>query len=297
MSRAASASLPNDLRAGRTFRGLVLVSTPIGNLEDISERARAMLRGCDLVLCEDTRRTGHLLNALQIKARLESLHDHNEDEKVPGVLARLHDNQTIALVSDAGTPLISDPGYRLVSAVIDAGLPISAVPGPNAALTALTLSGLPPLPYLFLGYPPPRQAARLETFGQLRAAERAGLSATLIWQEAPHRLLEMLADLSRVFAGRPSVVARELTKRFETVERGTPEALIETFTKSPARGEIIVLLGPSVDRDAEDLDGRLRVALASTSIKDAASLVSVATGLPRKIVYARALELRAEANS
>jgi 16S rRNA (cytidine1402-2'-O)-methyltransferase len=294
MSRAASANLPNDSRAGSTFQGLVLVSTPIGNLEDISERARRVLRECDLILCEDTRRTGHLLTALQIRGRLESLHDHNEAERIPGVLARLHDNKTIALVSDAGTPLVSDPGYRLVSAVIEAGLPVSAVPGPNAALTALTLSGLPPLPYLFLGYPPPRQASRLASFGHLRAAERSGLAATLLWHEAPHRLLDMLADLNQIFGGRRAAVARELTKRFETIERGTPERLIDVFTASPARGEIVVVLGPPEQQDAEDLDGRLRAALASSSVKDAATVVSVATGLPRKLVYARALELQSE---
>jgi 16S rRNA (cytidine1402-2'-O)-methyltransferase len=195
------------------------------------------------------------------------------------------------LVSDAGTPLVSDPGYRLVRAAIEAGLTVSAVPGPNAAVTALILSGLPPLPFLFLGFPPPRQAARRAAFSLLRAAERAGLSATLVWHEAPHRLLETLADLMEVFGDRTASVARELTKRFETVERGKVSALTDLFTREPPRGEITVLIGPPEADDPEDLDGRLRAALATQTVKDAAALVSTATGLPRKVVYARALQI------
>ncbi|HYZ23849.1 MAG TPA: 16S rRNA (cytidine(1402)-2'-O)-methyltransferase [Rhodopila sp.] len=297
MSVAASAQPLDDLRAGHSvpLSGLVLVSTPIGNLADISDRARRVLRDCDLVLCEDTRRTGQLLAALQLQKRTETLHEHNEDARIAGVLARLRDGQVVALVSDAGTPLISDPGYRLVRAAIAAGLPVTAVPGPNAALTGLILSGLPPLPYLFLGFPPPKRGARLAAFAGLRAVERAGLEATLVWHEAPHRLTETLADLRDVFGDRRAAVARELTKRFETVERGTLGSLVALFQKTPARGEITVLMGPPTDKDPEDLDGRLRQALATSSVKDAAALVSVATGLPRKVVYARALELQAEA--
>src|ERR1700761_1069412 len=182
----ASAASPGDLRDGHPvpFHGLVLVSTPIGNLGDISARAREALATCDVVLCEDTRRTGRLLSAMDIRARTETLHEHNEDARIASILARLRDNEAIALVSDAGTPLMSDPGYRLVRAVIEAGLPVSAVPGPSAAVTALILSGLPPLPFLFLGFPPPKRAARIAAFGKLRAAERAGLSCTLVWHEA-----------------------------------------------------------------------------------------------------------------
>jgi 16S rRNA (cytidine1402-2'-O)-methyltransferase len=296
MSVAASAQSPDDPRAGpsASLHGLVLVSTPIGNLGDISERARNLLRECDLVLCEDTRRTGLLLSALNIQNRTEALHEHNEDAKIDGVLEKLRADRTVALVSDAGTPLVSDPGYRLVRAVITAGLPITAIPGPNAAVTALTLSGLPPLPYLFLGFPLPKRAARLASFAGLRAAERAGLSATLIWHEAPHRLTETLADLREVFGDRAAAVARELTKRFETVERGTVESLLALFSREPARGEITLLISPPQAKDPEDLDGRLRQVLATHSVKDAAAVVSIATGLPRKIVYARALELQAE---
>jgi 16S rRNA (cytidine1402-2'-O)-methyltransferase len=272
----------------------VLVSTPIGNLGDMSARARAALNASDLILCEDTRRTGRLLAAFDIRGRTEPLHEHNEDARIDSVLERLRAGQTIALVSDAGTPLMSDPGYRLVRAAIAANLPVTAIPGPNAAVTALILSGLPPLPFLFLGFPPAKQAARRAAFSGLRAAERAGLSATLVWHEAPHRLLETLADLQDVFGDRAAAVARELTKRFETVERGKVSDLVCLFTLEPPRGEITLLIGPSETDDPEDLDGRLRAALATQTVKDAAALVSAATGLPRKVVYARALEIHEE---
>src|ERR1700677_5016728 len=167
MPVATLAAAPDDPRDGQSgpLRGLVLVSTPIGNLGDISARARAALESCDLILCEDTRRTGRLLSAIDIRSRTETLHEHNEDARIESVLERLRANQTIALVSDAGTPLVSDPGYRLVRAAIEADLPVTAIPGPNAAVTALILSGLPPLPFLFLGFPPPRQSARRASFG------------------------------------------------------------------------------------------------------------------------------------
>jgi 16S rRNA (cytidine1402-2'-O)-methyltransferase len=294
MQVAASAASPDELRDGQPIplHGLVLVSTPIGNLGDISGRARGVLAACDLVLCEDTRRTGRLLSAIDIRVRTETLHEHNEDARIESVLERLRTNETVALVSDAGTPLVSDPGYRLVRAAIEAGLPVSAVPGPNAAITALILSGLPPLPFMFLGFPPAKRAARRAAFSKLRAAERAGLSSTLVWHEAPHRLLETLSDLLDLFGDRRAAVARELTKRFETVERGPVSSLMTLFSQGPARGEITVLIGPPEVDDPEDLDGRLRAALTTQTVKDAAALVSTATGLPRKLVYARALEIR-----
>jgi 16S rRNA (cytidine1402-2'-O)-methyltransferase len=296
MPVVASAASP-DVAHGSPptkLHGLVLVSTPIGNLGDISARAREELATCDRILCEDTRRTARLLSALDIHARTETLHEHNEDARIAAVLTRLRENQTIALVSDAGTPLVSDPGYRLVRATIAAGLRVTAIPGANAAITALILSGLPPLPFMFLGFPPPKQAARRTAFSGLRAAERAGLSITMIWHEAPHRLLETLTDLQDVFGDRRAAVARELTKRFETVERGKLSDLSTVFSREPARGEITVLLGPPETEDPEDLDGRLRAALATQSVKDAAAIVSMATGLPRKLVYARALQLHEE---
>jgi len=292
----ACAASPDDQPDGEPVPGgLVLVSTPIGNLGDVSTRARETLASSDLILCEDTRHSGHLLTALGIKARTGPLHEHNEDARIGPVLALLRAGRRVALVSDAGTPLLSDPGFRLVRAAIAEGLPVSAVPGPNAALTALVLSGLPPVPFLFLGFPPPRAAARRAAFGGLRAAEHAGLAATLIWHEAPHRLAETLADMAAAFGARPAAVGRELTKRFEEVRRGTLPDLAAWYAGHPARGEVTVLVGPGrQEADDEGLDERLRAALAGGSVKDAAALVATATGLPRKVVYARALELAAD---
>ncbi len=260
----------------------------------MSPRARQALQDADVVLCEDTRHTGQLLTAVGVTAKLQPLHEHNEDASIPSVLRMLREGRRVALVSDAGVPLVSDPGYRLVRAAIAEGLPVSAVPGPNAALTALLLSGLPPLPFLVLGFPPPRQGARRTSFGAIRAAERAGLSATLIWYEAPHRLAATLADLADAFGERSAAVARELTKRFEEIRRDRLPVLAAYYAVNPARGEVTVVLGPPEEQDPEDLDGRLRTALASHSVKDAAALVAAATGLPRKLVYARALALSSE---
>jgi 16S rRNA (cytidine1402-2'-O)-methyltransferase len=273
----------------------VLVSTPIGNLGDVTSRAMMALRLADIVLCEDSRVTARLFFALGVKARLESFHDHNEESRTPKLLEAMRGGQKFALVSDAGTPLMSDPGFRLVRAAVAEGFAVTALPGPNAAVTALTLSGLPPHPFLFLGFAPPRGAARRTAFASLRAAEGAGLSATMIWYESPHRVAEMLADLQTVFGDRPAVLARELTKHFEQVRRGTVSALIAGVAADPPRGEICVLLGPH-DPDAEgppavDLDARLRAELARTRLKEAVAIVAAETGLPRRQVYARALTL------
>ena len=284
---------PAPDRASFIPSGLVLVATPIGNLADISARALDALRHADLVLCEDTRTTARLLTHHGIAARTSPLHDHNEEARIPALLDTLRGGGRVALVSDAGTPLVSDPGFRLVRAVVAAGLPVSAMPGPNAAVMALILSGLPPQPFLFLGFPPPRSAARLVAFGRLRAVERAGLSATLLWHEAPHRLAESLTDLAAQFGDRPAAVARELTKRFEEVRRGLLPELAAHYAAVPARGEITIAVGPAPEdaTDGQDVDGQLRQALKQNSLKDAAALVSGATGLPRKLVYARALAL------
>ncbi|GBQ66550.1 tetrapyrrole/corrin/porphyrin methyltransferase [Ameyamaea chiangmaiensis NBRC 103196] len=273
---------------------LTLVATPIGNLGDFSTRGADALARADLVLCEDTRTTAKLLRAKGLSVRTEPLHDHNEAQRAPALVERLLAGARIAVVSDAGTPLMSDPGFRLVRAAIDAGVTVTAVPGANAAVIALTLSGLPPHPFMFVGFAPPRSAARRDGFSRLRAAEQAGLSATLIWHEAPHRLRDMLADLADVFGPeRPAAVARELTKRFEEVRRGTLSELQRWFGATEPRGEITVLIGPAPQDDAgaADLDTLLREALATNSVKDAATLVATTVALPRRTVYARALEL------
>ncbi len=277
---------------------LVLVSTPIGNLGDMTSRAATVLRLADIVLCEDSRVTARLLSALGIRARLEPFHDHNEDQRIPRLLEAAAAGQKLALVSDAGTPLMSDPGFRLVRAMVAAGMAVTAVPGPNAAVTALALSGLPPHPYLFLGFPPPRGAARRTAFAALRAAEAAGLSASMVWYESPHRIGEMLADLLTVFGDRPAALARELTKHFEEVRRAPLSALIAGVAADPPRGEITVVLGPPDAAQTElrgpDLDARLRVEMARSRLREAVAIVAAETGLPRRQVYARALALGGE---
>ncbi len=273
----------------------MLVSTPIGNLGDMTARGLAVLRGADLVLCEDTRVTAHLLRHFGISCRTLALHDHNEDARIPEVLRSLANGATVALVSDAGTPLVSDPGYRLVRAALDAGAPVTAAPGANAAVTALTLSGLPPHPYLFLGFPPPKSAARKAAFARLRAAERAGLGATLVMYESPHRAGETLADLAVCFGPRPAALTRELTKRFEEVVRGTLPDLAARFATTEPRGEVTLVVGPPPDEaatDGADLDALLTHAMRTESVREAAAGVAAATGMPRREVYARALALR-----
>ncbi|WP_270939329.1 16S rRNA (cytidine(1402)-2'-O)-methyltransferase, partial [Falsiroseomonas oryzae] len=192
----ASGDPPGQAAPREAPQGLSLVATPIGNLGDLSPRALQVLGAVDAVLCEDTRVTGQMLTRYGVSAPLLPLHDHNESEMVPRILERLRAGQRLALASDAGTPLVSDPGYRLVRAVIEAGLPVTAVPGPNAAVVALTLSGLPPHPFLFMGFLPPRAGPRGAAIAKLRAAERAGLAATLVLHEAPHRLAEALSALA-----------------------------------------------------------------------------------------------------
>ena len=289
---------PERARRPAVPPGLTLVATPIGNLGDLSPRALEMLGAADAVLCEDTRVTGQMLSRHGMSAPLLPLHDHNEAEIVPRVLERLQAGQRLALVSDAGTPLVSDPGYRLVRAVIAAGLPLTAIPGPNAAVMALTLSGLPPHPFLFLGFLPPKAGPRAAAVAKLRAAERAGLSASLVLYEAPHRLAEALAALAEGFGpDRPAAVARELTKRFEEVRRGTLAELAAHYATHEALGEICIVIGPAPeDTTGEaDLDAQLREAMrGGASLRDAAAMVAAATGLPRKQVYARALALPAE---
>ncbi len=277
--------------------GLTLVATPIGNLGDLSPRALAAMRTADAVLCEDTRVTGGMLARHGVSVTLVPLHEHNEDDQIPRILARLQQGERLALASDAGTPLVSDPGYRLVRAAVAAGLPVSAIPGPNAALMALTLSALPPHPFLFYGFLPPRAGPRAAELARLRGAERAGLAATLIFYEAPHRLAEMLAAMAEAFGDRPAAVARELTKRFEEVRRDSLPALAAHYATHEARGEVVVVVGPAPAEAAgeADLDALLRDAMARMSLRDAAAAVATATGLPRKQVYARALELGRDA--
>jgi 16S rRNA (cytidine1402-2'-O)-methyltransferase len=271
--------------------GLHIVATPIGNLGDVSLRALATLAGVDLIACEDTRVTGRLLNRYRIRTNWTAYHEHNARRVLPRLIKTLQDGGSVALVSDAGTPLVSDPGHRLVEAVIAAGLPVTSIPGPAAAIVALTLAGLPADRFLFAGFLPPRSAARRRDL-----AELADVPASLVFYEAPHRLAASLADMADILGYRDAAVARELTKLHEKVRRDRLDALAAAYAAEPPRGEIVVIVGPSGDAadgagDADALDARLREALATMSVRDAAVAVAAATGAKRRAVYARALAL------
>ncbi|MDR3520870.1 MAG: 16S rRNA (cytidine(1402)-2'-O)-methyltransferase [Acidocella sp.] len=293
-----SSNAISSTRAGsQTVPALLLVSTPIGNLRDMSFRGIEALTQVDAILCEDTRTSGVLMAAHGIKTKLMALHDHNEEAKIPGLIAAMQGGARYALISDAGTPLVSDPGFRLTRAAIDAGLPVGGIPGANAAVMALTLSGLPPHPFLFSGFLPVKAGPRQSALTRLANAEAAGLAATLIFYEAPHRLAETLADAAVIFGPRPAAVCRELTKHFEEVVRDSLPNLAARYAATPPRGEITLVIGPATAEpaSAETLDAALAAALAQLSLKDAVDAVTAATGLPRRQVYARALGLAAKA--
>jgi len=268
---------------------LGLVATPIGNLGDISARALDWLRQADLIACEDSRVSGRLLQHFGIDKKLISYHDHNADEVRPVLLRHLAQGARIALISDAGTPLISDPGYKLVREAAAAGIKVTALPGPSAPLMALILSGLPTDRFLFAGFLPVKSAARRQV-----AAELAAVPASLIFFETAPRLADSLADLAAVLGNRPAAVARELTKLYEEVRRGRLGDLSAHYREAgPPRGEIVLVVGPPEAETAVafDLDAALRAALARMSVKDAAAQVAANSGQKRRQVYARALEL------
>jgi len=285
---------PEDARApdGAPLEAaLYLVSTPIGNAGDIGRRALDILARADHVACEDTRVTGPFLKRFGISAHLTAYHDHNAAKRRPEIIEQIQNGESVALVSDAGTPLVSDPGYKLVAECVEAGLAVTAVPGPSAPMTALILSGLPTDRFFFQGFLPPKSGAR-------RAAltEIAQVPATLVFMESGPRLAASLADMAQVLGDRPAAVARELTKRFEEVRRGPLGDLAAHYAEAgPPKGEICVAVGgplPAPETTEADLDALLTAALAKGSVKDAAAEVAAVTGLPRKTVYARALELK-----
>ena len=285
------------LRPGTLF----LVATPIGNLGDLSPRGRDVLRDADLLLAEDTRHTAQLLHACGIQrtsGTLESLHEHNERERAPRVLERLRAGATVALASDAGTPLVSDPGASLVAAVVSAGIEVVAVPGPCAAVAALTLAALPAARFAFEGFLPPRPTARRRALQALADEPR-----TLVFYEAPHRLRESLDDLAVAFgAERPAAVARELTKRFETVYRGTLGSLAQQAATDPdmTRGEIVLVVqGAARAASADDAEAErvLRILLEDLPVSQAARIAAQLTGRSRKELYDRALRLRPPAET
>lgn len=272
--------------------GLHVVATPIGNLGDISLRALAVLAGADAVLAEDTRVSRVLLQHYGIDAPLIPYHEHNAAAMRPQLLARLARGEALALVSDAGTPLVSDPGYKLVLDAVAAGAGVTAVPGASAVMAALVLGGLPTDRFFFEGFLPERGGAR-----RTRLADLSAVPGTLVFFESARRLADCLADVATVLGPRPAAVARELTKRFEEVRRGTaPELAAHYAAEGAPRGECVVLVarpeaGPAPG--GEDLDARITAALETLSVKDAAAVVAGETGLPRREVYGRALALAA----
>ncbi len=271
--------------------GLYIVATPIGNLRDMTLRAIDILAGADLVLAEDTRVAAKLLSAYDLKARVERYDDHTDAWRRPQILEKLAAGARIALVSDAGTPLVSDPGYRLVRAAAEAGLDVFAAPGPSAALAALAVSGLPTDRFLFAGFLPPKSGPR-----QAFLAELAAIRATLILYETGPRLSDSLADMQAVLGDRDAVVARELTKLHETVVRAPLSSLIATFADGPPRGEIVVLIAPGVAAVATeaDADAALREALTRAGPAEAATEVARALGLNRRTLYRRALDFKGD---
>ncbi len=271
--------------------GLYVVSTPIGNLRDVTLRALDVLRAADRVLAEDTRVSAKLMNAHGLKVRLQPYHEHNAAETRPRILQALADGEVVALISDAGTPLISDPGYKLVREAAEAGHSIVPVPGASALLSALVVAGLPTDRFLFVGFPPPRSAARRTLF-----AEVAAVRATLVFYEGASRLGESLADMAAVFGDREAAVGRELTKLYETCVRGRLSALAADPALQAPRGEVVVVVAPGAEQagSASDADAALAEALNRLSPADAASEVSRALGLPRRDLYRRAVALKGE---
>jgi 16S rRNA (cytidine1402-2'-O)-methyltransferase len=286
----SSASLsPNH---GDLAAGLYILATPIGNARDISLRALETLQGCDVIAAEDTRVTAKLLAIHGISKTLIAYNDHNGREMRPKILARLEQGQAVVLVSDAGTPLVSDPGYKLVREAIAEGVNIVALPGPSAVLAGLALSGLPSDRFLFAGFLPSKGGERQSALEELKS-----IRATLIFFESAQRLSESLAALADGLGDRQAVMARELTKLHEEVRRGSLRELAAHYEKAGApRGEVTLLVAAPLESepDSGKIDAALKVALAFMPVKAAADLIAGLTDGSRKQIYTRALELKDE---
>jgi 16S rRNA (cytidine1402-2'-O)-methyltransferase len=269
--------------------GLYIVATPIGNLSDLTPRAAAILAGADLLAVEDSRVTAKLLHHIGAKRPMTPYHDHNADRVRPGLVARMG-SESVALVSDAGTPLISDPGFKLVRDARAAGHAVTTIPGPCAAIAALTLAGLPTDRFLFLGFLPAKEKARADAI-----AEIAAVRATLILYESGPRLAQTLAALATGLGDREAAVAREISKSYEQCVTARLSELAARYADAPPKGEIVVIVGPPGEAAAAseaDADALLIEALGRLSASGAAGEVAKATGLPRRDLYARALAIK-----
>ncbi len=283
--RGGLAALPGGLPGG-----LYVVATPIGHARDISLRALETLKGCDLICAEDTRVTAKLLAIHGIARPLAAYNDHNAARERPKILARLAQGQAVALVSDAGTPLVSDPGFKLVREVIAAGLTVVAIPGASAVLAGLTLAGLPSDRFLFAGFLPAKAGERAAILEELK-----GVRATLVFFESAQRLSDSLAAMADILGDRPAAMARELTKLHEEVRRGALSELAAHYAQAGApKGEVTLLVGPPLEAvaDTAGMDAALRAALPFMPVKAAAEMIAGLTGGARKAIYARALEIR-----
>src|SRR3954465_6773542 len=281
------------LNAPKPVPGLYLVATPIGNLGDITLRALETLAGVDIIACEDSRITRRLTERYAISAQLKPYHEHNAAAARPKLLEQLAQGAAVALVSDAGTPLISDPGFKLVREACAAGFAVHALPGPSSVLTALAVAALPTDRFFFEGFLPPKQIARRTRLSELNA-----IDATLVLFESGNRVQDTLADLAAIMGGRQAAICRELTKLHEEVTRATLAELAAQADQLETRGEFVLVIGPPA-RDAEAmtqdaLDAMLRDALCHHSVKDAVAHTAAVSGRPRREVYARALQLARE---
>jgi 16S rRNA (cytidine1402-2'-O)-methyltransferase len=273
--------------------GLYIIATPIGNIGDITLRALEVLGKVDVIACEDTRITGKLTSIYDLQAQKIPYHDHNASEMRPRLIAMLKEGKRVALISDAGMPLISDPGYKLVEQCAAEDIPMTCIPGATASLTALVLSGLPTDKFLFAGFLPPKSAARKTALAEIKT-----VAATLIFYETAPRLTDSLADMQEILGDRPAAVARELTKKFEEVQRGLLSELIKHYqAKGAPKGEIVIIVGAAGDQQAETwtdkaLDDLLaKMMKEGMSSKDAAAFVAAKSGVKKRDVYQRALLL------
>lgn len=294
ISHAHNAQSQNrlEIQSGALEPGLYLVATPIGNLRDMTLRALDILSSADLVLAEDTRRARILLNAYGVKASVSAYHDHNVARKLPGVIKDIEDGKSVALISDAGTPLVNDPGYKLARACIAEGFQVFAAPGASAVLAGLVSSGLSPARFMFAGFLPPKSAARKTA---LREVET--VPGTLIYFETAKRIKACLVDMQEVLGDRQVAIARELTKKYEEILRGSISELIARIEETPLRGEIVVIIAPPeapAQWDEDTIRAALVPLIKTEGVKRAAAAIAEQSGHKKRDVYAVALKLKDE---